>query len=450
MLRIVTLIIASLVLGCPGPTAFAQFDTTFTYQGRLIQGGEPVTGTVNLSFRLYNAAAGGSQVAPEIDKLGFGDFSEGGEFTVQLDFGSGPFNGSERWLEVRVNGASLSPRQQITGTPYSIHTRGIHVNDSQWVGIGTMSPLHPLHVSGPTDNSLPTIYADHPQSDSNVPAIRGRNTNTNNRGIGVDGRASYIGLLGIGLPSDDGPQSGTRYGVYAQAAVAGVSNYGILAHTFGTGGTNYGVYGAASDTNAYANYGVYGFGGAGATHYWAGYFSGKVNVTGTLSKGGGSFRIDHPLDPENKYLHHSFVESPDMMNIYNGNIVTDSHGYATIEMPDWFDALNRDFRYQLTVIDESDDDAFVQVKVVRPMRGRQFTIRTSEPWTEVSWQVTGIRQDAWAEANRIPVEELKPAEDRGLYLHPEAFGLPRELGVDWKHSIEAIEEGRANAQENAR
>ena len=67
--------------------------------------------------------------------------------------------------------------------------------------------------------------------------------------------------------------------------------------------------------------------------------NGNVSVTGTLSKGSGSFKIDHPLDPKNKYLYHSFVESPDMMNIYNGNITTDANGFATVEMPDWFEAL---------------------------------------------------------------------------------------------------------------
>jgi hypothetical protein len=82
----------------------------------------------------------------------------------------------------------------------------------------------------------------------------------------------------------------------------------------------------------------------------AGYFEGDVHVTGTLSKSGGSFQIDHPLDPENKYLYHSFVESPDMMNVYNGNVTTDSRGFAHITMPDWFEALNGDFRYQLTTI----------------------------------------------------------------------------------------------------
>ena len=82
----------------------------------------------------------------------------------------------------------------------------------------------------------------------------------------------------------------------------------------------------------------------------AGKFEGSIQVTGTLIKSGGGCRIDHPLDPENRYLQHSFVESPDMMNVYCGTTVLDDRGEAEVTLPDWFEALNRDFRYQLTCI----------------------------------------------------------------------------------------------------
>jgi hypothetical protein len=78
--------------------------------------------------------------------------------------------------------------------------------------------------------------------------------------------------------------------------------------------------------------------------------AGNLNVGGTLTKHAGAFRIDHPLDPEHKFLSHSFVESPDMMNLYNGNVTTDARGLATVVLPAYFEALNQDFRYQLTVI----------------------------------------------------------------------------------------------------
>jgi hypothetical protein len=148
----------------------------------------------------------------------------------------------------------------------------------------------------------------------------------------------------------------------------------------------------------------------------AGEFVGDVTVTGNLSKAGGSFKIDHPLDPANKYLSHSFVESPDMMNIYNGNVVTDANGLSTVQMPSYFEALNRDFRYQLTVIGQ-----FAQAIVAQEIQNGVFTIRTDKPNVKVSWMVTGVRQDTWANAHRIPVEEDKPEAQRGKYLHPELF-----------------------------
>jgi hypothetical protein len=158
-----------------------------------------------------------------------------------------------------------------------------------------------------------------------------------------------------------------------------------------------------------------------------GFYAGNLTVNGTVSKGGGSFKIDDPLDPANRTLSHSFVESPDMMNIYNGNVVTDRHGRATIELPAYFEALNRDFRYQLTVIGR-----FAQAIVVEKMRDNRFVIETSKPGVEVSWQVTGIRHDAWANANRIPVEEVKSPEEQGHYLHPSLF----EIGAG-KNSVRA-------------
>ena len=186
----------------------------------------------------------------------------------------------------------------------------------------------------------------------------------------------------------------------------------------------YGVMGVA--VTAGRNMGVYGYAGGG-TDNWAGYFAGDVHVTGTLSKGAGSFKIDHPLDPENKYLFHSFVESPDMMNVYNGNVVLDAAGEATVQLPDYFEALNRDFRYQLTCI-----GGFAPVYIAQEISGNQFTIAGGDPGMKVSWQVTGIRHDKFADANRIQVEVDKPDDERGKYLHPEAYNLSEEYDIHYE------------------
>jgi hypothetical protein len=154
--------------------------------------------------------------------------------------------------------------------------------------------------------------------------------------------------------------------------------------------------------------------------------SGNLYVAGNISKAGGSFKIDHPLDPANKYLYHSFVESPDMMNIYNGVATLDAKGGASVTLPDWFEALNRDFRYQLTAIGAPGPNLYISAKIAN----HRFSIAGGKPGAEVSWQVTGVRHDAWADAHRIPVEVEKKGGEQGHYLHPELFGKDvKEFGI---------------------
>jgi hypothetical protein len=122
-----------------------------------------------------------------------------------------------------------------------------------------------------------------------------------------------------------------------------------------------------------------------------------------------------------------------MMNIYNGAVTTDANGEATVTLPDYFEALNRDFRYQLTVIGQ-----FAQAIVENEISGNSFTIKTDRPGVKVSWQVTGIRQDAYANKHRIPVEELKSERERGYYLHPQVFNQPEEKSVEWARNPEMM------------
>lgn len=211
------------------------------------------------------------------------------------------------------------------------------------------------------------------------------------------------------------------YGVYGEHDDTG--NYGLL------GQTSCGAYGKHKDSGNFGyfgsnQYGVY----ASSSSGYAGRFSGDVKITGTLSKGGGSFMIDHPLDPANKYLQHSFVESPDMMNVYNGNVILDSNGEAIVSLPDYFEALNRDFRYQLTAIGVPGPDLYIAEEII----DNQFTIAGGEPGMKVSWQVTGIRKDVWAEENRIQVELEKGGQEQGKYLYPEVFGMPKTSGIDYE------------------
>jgi hypothetical protein len=69
---------------------------------------------------------------------------------------------------------------------------------------------------------------------------------------------------------------------------------------------------------------------------------------------------------------------------------------------------------------------------------RSFTIRTDRPNIKVSWMVTGIRQDAWANAHRIPVEQEKAEKDKGQYLHPELFGHAGERSIGEPKNLKRI------------
>ena len=261
---------------------------------------------------------------------------------------------------------------------------------------------------------------------------------TSELGLGVEGesvnRAGVQGSSTIGMGISG--ISSTGIGVFAQStdgndAIVGTSPNGDQqaagVRGISAGNNSNGVIGEAN--NGPLAYAVWGQSNSG----FAGVFSGNVkiengnlNLSGTLTQGMGGFRIDHPLDPENKYLSHSFVESPDMLNIYNGNLTTNSNGDATALLPDYFEALNQDFCYQLTVIGQ-----FAQAIVSGEVSNNRFTIKTDKPNVKVSWQITGIRKDLFANAHRLVVEEDKQAGERGTYLHAEAHGKPETQSVGY-------------------
>lgn len=167
--------------------------------------------------------------------------------------------------------------------------------------------------------------------------------------------------------------------------------------------------------------------------------TGDLNVTGNIAKGGGTFKIDHPLDPANKYLVHSFVESPEMMNIYSGNAKTDANGYVTVTLPSYFEAANKDFRYQLTSI-----GTFPQAIIKEKISGNKFVIQTNTPNVEVSWQVTAVRADKFANENRVVPEKAK--EFQGTYLHPELYGASKEQSETFARNQKVTKEAAAKAK----
>jgi trimeric autotransporter adhesin len=178
----------------------------------------------------------------------------------------------------------------------------------------------------------------------------------------------------------------------------------------------------------------------------AGDFAGDIFVSGAVIANVKDFKIDHPLDPANKYLVHSSVESSEMMNLYTGNATLDANGEATISLPSWFQAENADFRYQLTAIGAPGPNLHISQKVAN----NQFKIAGGTPGMEVSWQITGIRQDAYAKANPLEVETAKPPRERGFYIRPSLFGQPEEKSIEWARHPELMKPIKAMQQKRPR
>jgi hypothetical protein len=288
---------------------------------------------------------------------------------------------------------------------------------------------------GATTGKVSGVAGGTASNTAGASGVTGNASSTTGGVYGVNG--STPSTAGVGVIGTAYASSGNTAGIFGSTVSPnGIGAFGDSTST--TGGT--GIQGQTESTSGGAAgiFVAHGGGGlllsglTGSTYVSKftvdaagnGFYAGNLNVTGKLTKGSGSFKIDHPLDPASKYLSHSFVESPDMMNVYNGNITTDRHGLATVNLPDYFEALNGDFRYQLTVIGQ-----FAQAIVAKKIAANRFVIRTSRPHVEVSWQVTGIRHDAYANAYRIPVEEDKTAQEQGYYLHPEVFGQPESKSI---------------------
>lgn len=144
-----------------------------------------------------------------------------------------------------------------------------------------------------------------------------------------------------------------------------------------------------------------------------------LDVVGTVSAAVKNFRIDHPLDPANKTLTHACIESSEMMNLYRGNAVLDGFGAAEVEMPEWFEALNQDFSYQLTAIGAPAPGLYVADE----LQDGRFLISGGSPGMKVSWLVTGVRHDAYALAHPLEIVQDKGTA-RGTLLYPKELEEP--------------------------
>jgi hypothetical protein len=370
---------------------------------------------------------GNSIITESSSKIGVGIATPSSKLTVQGSATNPMILGNNTGSGAGVQGVSTGGGFGVIGRSNRTGVQGI-CTSSVGNGVWGSSPSD-TGVFGSTSTGR-GVYGN--ATGSGGVGVFGQSSAGNGvEGSSPGGTAVYgngiLGVFGQGNQGGSGVfgNSSTGAGVFGQSgsgdAVYGTSTSGTGVHGVGSG---VGVFGEAGSYGVIArgSVGIYAAPTSGNTI--AGLFGGNVQINGNLTKSSGSFKIDHPLDPANKYLYHSFVESPDMKNIYDGTVTLDEKGEAVVPMPDYFGALNQDFRYQLTAIGAPAPNLYVAQK----MTANHFKVAGGKPGMEVSWQVTGIRHDAYARDHRIAVEEDK-GKERGFYLYPAGFNEPKGKAV---------------------
>jgi hypothetical protein len=366
-----------------------------------------------------------------------------------------------QFLNINANELSITNGNSVTlPTTYFESAGGNDIqNNNNGIVFINGSPYQQLFVSG--SNNSAAIFAQNTGGGPALSADGGGGTGivASATGSGIAMEANCNGCyyaLKVQAHNGGGPilviGSGTS-GIRSDGEILGNFDFGvstlgteagIVSGSFSGDGGRFWSDGGGSAVNAYAD--VIGVSASGLTgvdaestnpNGYSGWFKQRLHAD-IMEKGSGSFKIDHPLDPANKYLYHSFVESPDMMNVYNGNIITDHEGRAVVTLPNYFEALNKDFRYQLTVI-----GAPAMVYVEKEIEQNTFTIKSDTPNIKISWQVTGIRKDAHADKYRIQPEVIKEDENKGKYLCPTCFGQPETMGERYKDRTKEEEEIKA-------
>ena len=346
------------------------------------------------------------------------------DFILQLinDGGGNALYGSNTSTGIAVYGVGVSGA-------------GVHGDSSSDVGVVGISQVNDgvrgVSVSGhgttgfASANGMAGVYGVNDNVNA-AAGVFGRSVNgwgtrgDSDNGDGVYGQTNATNRGGVVGRADNG------YGVSGYSA----NRYGVWGRSNGIGGGTAGVYGLADSLSGIGVFGeANGLGSSGVVgksiNGLAGTFIGNVGILGQLDASDKHFKIDHPVDPANQYLVHASVESAERMNIYDGIVILDALGEATVTMPDWFEALNRDFRYQLTSI-----NGFAPVYIAEEMSGNRFKIAGGQPGGKVSWQVSGTRHDPYAEAHPMQVEEEKAGPERGYYLHPSLYNQPETKSIE--------------------
>jgi len=323
----------------------------------------------------------------------------------------------------------------------SFSTKGIGVVGEDTLG-GNTSESKGMQGSG-------ALYGVHGIAVATGPVgsagVFGQNKRTNG-GCGVIGEG-FNGVYGYSTIN-------TGYGLYGEGGDLAQDTNQAPSETnqWGTGVIGQaliGVWGKSSDPNNGA--GIWSADNIYAN--WNVYSGGNINAGGNLTAAGvKSFKIDHPLYPENKYLYHFAIESNEVLNMYRGNVNLDKNGEAVITLPAYFDEININFSYNLSPIGAPAPNLYIKEKI----KGNKFIIAGGNPNQEISWTVYAERNDKYLRAHpEIKISERdKAINEKGKYLSPELFGKPIESGILYKLktanvSTSALKRERAITQKSS-
>ncbi len=360
---------------------------------------------------------------------------------------SGVYGRSNSSTGYGVRGSATSS----TGAPCGVYGLAVSPSGRGVYGLAQATSGVSSGVRGLTQSTQGRgVYGEASAPTGATCGVYGTSSSTSGRGVfgtaaassgtNYGGRFECNSTSGMGVSGLTLATTGTTFAVHGYALSP--SGRAVYGETGATTGTNYSIYGYNRSTSGRAvygtciestgtNYGVYGR--TNSASGYGGYFHGDVNVTGELSKGSGSFLIDHPLDPENKLLRHSFVESPEHLLIYRGKAVLDHSGTARIALPEYFRVLTREDGASIHLTPGGTAPFLVSGEWNSDFSG--FTIH-GETDREVFWEVLADRDDPVIHQLGRPVEEVKGPDnkycDRGKLLYPEAYGYPVQMGRDYE------------------
>lgn len=453
------------------------------FEGKLTDSdNNPITGTKSIQFKIYTVETGGTPVWNEtqsvtLDSKGFYSVLLGSEHTLDVDFNT------DYWLGITVESDSeMTPRYRLASVGSAINAdmvdgkhasemvtkivAGTNVNISPTTGVGEVTidatdgggggdmlkSTYDTNTNNIVDNSEKLGGNSPGNSSGNIPISNGT-VCTNLNADKLDGKDesafasashNHIGetwsgsqaahILGLDNTHTGGlalwaRSAGSEAAIYGDSTGSGGPEYpcgveGLSVNGAGVRGKSTNSYGGIFWTANSSSYALMVKSAGAASGNPGLQVIGSVSITGTLNKGGGSFLIDHPLDPQNKILRHSFVESPEMTLIYKGRAKL-KNGEVTVHLPEYFDALNHPEgrEINLTCV-----NGWSSLYLEGRIENNQFTVKTTSegnPEQEFSWIIYGVRNDAFARKNPITVQQVKGEGNnftKGEYIYPEAFG----------------------------